>query len=62
MAMDKTETPPDGADGADGLSSSAATQAETRRRIWRAENRQAMASWNSYVEANGIPLAQHRQF
>ena len=29
---------------------------------WLKENAGALASSNAYVEANGLPLAQHRQF
>lgn len=29
---------------------------------WLKENASALASSNSYVEANGLPLARHRQF
>ncbi|WP_404419269.1 type II toxin-antitoxin system CcdA family antitoxin [Marinospirillum sp.] len=29
---------------------------------WLKENAKAMASSNAYVEANGLPLAQYRQF
>ena len=29
---------------------------------WLKENAGALASSNSYVEANGLPLARHRQF
>jgi antitoxin CcdA len=29
---------------------------------WLKENARALASSNSYVEANGLPLARHRQF
>ena len=29
---------------------------------WLKENVRALASSNSYVEANGLPLARHRQF
>jgi antitoxin CcdA len=29
---------------------------------WLKENAKALASSNSYVEANGLPLARHRQF
>ena len=29
---------------------------------WLKENANALASSNSYVEANGLPLARHRQF
>ena len=29
---------------------------------WLKENASALASSNTYVEANGLPLARHRQF
>ncbi len=29
---------------------------------WLKENADALASSNAYVEANGLPLARHRQF
>jgi len=29
---------------------------------WLKENASALASSNSYVEVNGLPLARHRQF
>ena len=29
---------------------------------WLKENANALASSNAYVEANGLPLARHRQF
>ena len=29
---------------------------------WLKENQRALASSNAYVEANGLPLARHRQF
>lgn len=29
---------------------------------WLKENARALASSNAYIEANGLPLAQHRQF
>lgn len=33
-----------------------------KRQKWLKENAGALASSNAYVEANGLPLAQHRQF
>lgn len=36
--------------------------AETRAARWREENREAIASYNSYVESHGLPLARFRQF
>lgn len=29
---------------------------------WKRENAEAIASYNAYVEANGLPLARFRQF
>lgn len=29
---------------------------------WLKDNAQALASANAYIEANGLPLAKHRQF
>lgn len=40
----------------------AAAVAETRAQRWLRENRAAMDAWNSYVERNGLPLADFRQF
>lgn len=40
----------------------AAHIAEERARRWRAENEEAIASSNAFVEANGLPLAALRQF
>ncbi len=36
--------------------------AETRAQRWLAENEQAIAASNRFVEAHGLPLARHRQF
>ncbi len=36
--------------------------AEVNARQWLEENRDAIASWNDYVETNGLPLAKYRQF
>ena len=36
--------------------------ARVRQEVWLAENRPAMDSWNDYVEQNGLPLAEYRQF
>lgn len=33
-----------------------------KRYKWLQENAGALASSNDYVEANGLPLARHRQF
>lgn len=40
----------------------AARIAEERRRRWHAENADAIASSNAYVEKNGLPLAHLRRF
>ena len=40
----------------------AAQIAETRAERWRAENAEALASSNEYVERNGLPLSGFRQF
>ena len=36
--------------------------AEARAVRWRAENAEALASSNEYVERNGLPLSNFRQF
>jgi len=33
-----------------------------KQQKWLKENARALASSNAYVEANGLPLARHRQF
>lgn len=40
----------------------AETVAEARARKWLDENRPALQAWNEYVEENGLPLAEFRQF
>lgn len=40
----------------------AARIAEERARRWRAENGEAIASSNAFVETNGLPLAAYRRF
>jgi len=40
----------------------AAEVAAAKARQWQAENKPAMDAWNDYVEQNGLPLAQYRQF
>jgi antitoxin CcdA len=40
----------------------AATIAEARAARWLEENREALASSNAWVEANGLPLAHLRLF
>ena len=39
----------------------AAVSAEKSRR-WKEENREAIESWNKWVEDNGLPLAKYRMF
>lgn len=39
----------------------AAIKAEHEAR-WKAENAEAVQSFNDFVEKNGIPLSQYRQF
>lgn len=36
--------------------------AEKRAARWLAENREAMADYNAYIEQNGLPLARYRSF
>ena len=39
--------------------------AEVRRskeQAWLKENRAALDAWNDFIEANGLPLAEYRQF
>lgn len=36
--------------------------ARTQSEVWQAENRDALASSNEFVEQNGLPLDPHRQF
>ena len=38
------------------------TLAEERARRWKEENREAMESWNRWVEEHGLPLAEYRLF
>lgn len=33
-----------------------------KERLWREENREALESWNAWVEENGLPLAKYRRF
>jgi antitoxin CcdA len=35
---------------------------ETRMAKWLQENQDAIEAWNEYVERNGLPLAEYRQF
>ena len=36
--------------------------AAAKARQWQEENKAAIDAWNSYVEQNGIPLAEYRSF
>lgn len=36
--------------------------AEEEARLWKIENREAIESWNRYIEENGLPLEAYRQF
>ncbi|ESY81879.1 post-segregation antitoxin CcdA [Mesorhizobium sp. LNHC221B00] len=36
--------------------------AAEKTRLWKLENRATMEAWNDYVEKNGIPLEEYRQF
>lgn len=38
------------------------TLAEERARRWKEEHREAMESWNRYVEEHGLPLERYRLF
>jgi antitoxin CcdA len=40
----------------------AAEVAATKAQQWLQENRAAMDAWNDYVEQNGLPLTEFRQF
>lgn len=33
-----------------------------KQELWLKENANALNSFNAYVETNGLPLSQHRQF
>jgi antitoxin CcdA len=35
---------------------------DKRAALWLLENSQAIDSWNSYVDRNGLPLAKYRSF
>jgi antitoxin CcdA len=35
---------------------------EAREAAWKRDNADAIAYWNTYVEENGLPLADMRQF
>jgi len=36
--------------------------AEEKARLWKIENRETIETWNEWVERNGLPLAEFRQF
>jgi antitoxin CcdA len=36
--------------------------AKARSEQWLEENREALQSWNDYVDKHGLPLARYRQF
>ncbi|MBZ9737476.1 MULTISPECIES: type II toxin-antitoxin system CcdA family antitoxin [unclassified Mesorhizobium] len=36
--------------------------AAEKTRLWKLENRATMESWNDYIDKNGIPLEEYRQF
>ena len=40
----------------------AAKLASTRKEIWQEENSIAIEEWNDWVDRNGLPLSQYRQF
>lgn len=40
----------------------AAEVSAERARLWQEENREAIDAYNSWIEQNGIPLAEHRMF
>lgn len=33
-----------------------------RRRRWKEENAGAIAGYNAFIDANGLPFAEHRKF
>ena len=35
---------------------------QTKTEQWKLENAEAIKSWNKWVEKNGIPLEEYRQF
>ena len=39
-----------------------ATIRTERARIWKEENAGAIADYNAFIEANGVPLAEFRKF
>ncbi|AGB43821.1 post-segregation antitoxin (ccd killing mechanism protein) encoded by the F plasmid [Mesorhizobium australicum WSM2073] len=36
--------------------------AAEKGRLWKLENRTTMDAWNDYIDKNGIPLEEYRQF
>lgn len=40
----------------------AAAVIQNQRERWLKDNAAALASSNAYIEANGLPVARHRQF
>ena len=36
--------------------------ARQRREQWLRENRESLTQWNTWVEENGLPLAEHKMF
>lgn len=40
----------------------AAEVKKAREAAWKAENREALESWNVYVRDHGLPLAKYRMF
>jgi antitoxin CcdA len=42
-----------------GVSAAIATE---RARLWKAQNAGAIADYNAFIEAEGVPLAAHRKF
>ena len=39
-----------------------AAVAEARAAAWLRDNQAALDAWNQYVETNGVPLSEFRQF
>jgi antitoxin CcdA len=39
-----------------------AAVAQARRDLWIDQNKDAMESWNDWIDKHGLPLAEHRQF
>ena len=40
----------------------AAAVSDAKTKKWQDENRASFEAWNDYLEQNGIPLAEFRQF